>query len=293
MAGEERPIGRRNEAVSPIVSQREWVETPLATGRSETAAESAARTGIPDGAYLALAAGERLELCDGLTLAHHARQAIFVGCGEMVIQDRVHHHRTWHFQLPGQESDPGKPTVNSVVATFIHKKPIGWRSLGTHFLCFLAADGSLLERVDNSMDYGTNSAGTWEFNYDELGVLCRSVGISFRIERYEMASEFIAAHPEWTPPELEFETDHLPTERVREWGLAFAIGLPIAIGGLGVVGGFFLLIGPIGWFVKGLGILGIVVAVTLTIWGHSKWRMKRSLRQHTHASDPAAKGSAA
>jgi len=177
----------------------------LATDRSETAAEAAARTGIPDGTHLALAAGERLELCDGLTLAHHARQAIFAGCGEMVVHDRVHHHRTWHFQLPSQESDPDKPTVNSVVATFIRKKPIGWRSLGTHFLCFLAADNSLLECVDNSMDYGTNSSGTWEFNYDELGVLCRSVGVSFRIERFEMASEFIAtgsSNSAWIPPVL-------------------------------------------------------------------------------------------
>jgi hypothetical protein len=56
----------------------------------ETAAEIAARTGIPDWTYLALAAGGRLELCDGLRLAEPSHQAIFVGGGEMVVQIRAH-----------------------------------------------------------------------------------------------------------------------------------------------------------------------------------------------------------
>ena len=103
--------------------------------------------------------------------------------------------------------------------------------------------------------------------------------MTLRTERYDTATDFIAKRPEWTPPELEFEAEHLPTERVREWGWAIAIGLPIAVGLLGATGGFFVLIGPIGWLVKTLAVLAIVVAVSLTIWGHSKWRMKRSLRK--------------
>ena len=138
MAGEERSVERRNEAVSPIVSERQFVVPPRVTDQTDapaaTAAEIAARTGIPDGSYLALAAGERLELCGGLTLAEPSRQAIFVGGGEMVIRDRVHGHHTWRLQLPNQAVDLTKPTVNSVVGVFIHKKPIGWRSLGTYLL---------------------------------------------------------------------------------------------------------------------------------------------------------------
>ncbi len=144
-----------------------------------------------------------------------------------------------------------------------------------------------MNRLDNSVDYGNNSRDTWEFNQDELETLCRSVGVSIRLEPFDAAADFIAAHPEWTPPELEFEVDHLSTEWVREWGLAIALGLPIAVGLLGAAGAIFVLAGPIGWLVKALGVLGIVVAVGLTIWGHSRWRMKRSLRDRgVNASVP-------
>ena len=168
--------------------------------------------------------------------------------------------------------------MSTIVVVVIHKKPIGYRSLGTHFLCFTDPQGSLIERLDNSVDYGNNSRDTWEFNQDELETLCRSVGVAIRLELFDAAADFITAHPEWTPPELEFEVDHLPTERVREWGLAIALGLPIAVGLLGAAGAIFVLAGPIGWLVKALGVLGIFVAVGLTIWGHSRWRMRRSLR---------------
>jgi hypothetical protein len=80
------------------------------------------------------------------------------------------------------------------------------------------------------------------------------------------------------PPELEFEVNHLHTERVREWGLALSYGLPIAVGA-GLGGSFLLFIGPVRWFVAALEIIGIVVAMVLTVWGHSKWRLKRSLRK--------------
>ena len=233
MAGEERPVDRGNDAEYSVISESQSVPAaPLPGGRSEAPAEKAARTGIPDGSYLGLGAGERLELCDSFRLAERSRQSIFVGCGEMVVHDRVHGHHTWHYQLPGATADSSKPTVGTIVVVAIHKKPIGYRS----------------------------------------------VGVSMRVEPFDTAADFISAHPEWTPPELEFEVDHLPTERVREWGLAIALGLPIAVGLLGAVGAIFLLVGPIGWVVKGLGVLGIVVAVGLTVWGHSRWRMKRSLR---------------
>ncbi len=174
--------------------------------------------------------------------------------------------------------------MSTIVVVVIHKKPIGYRSLGTHFLCFIDSKGSLIDRLDNSVNYGYNSSDTWEFNDEELKVMCRSVGVSFHLEPFDTAADFIAAHPEWTPPELEFEVDHLPTERVREWGLAVALGLPIAVGLLGAVGAVFVLVGPTGSVVKALGVLGIVVAVGLTIWGHSRWRMRRSL--HARGLDP-------
>jgi hypothetical protein len=279
VAGEERPVDRGNDAEYSVISESQSVPAaPLPGGRSEAPAERAARTGIPDGSYLGLGAGERLELCDSFRLAERSRQSIFVGCGEMVVHDRVHGHHTWHYQLPGATADSSKPTVGTIVVVAIHKKPIGYRSLGTHFLCFIDPHGSLMDRLDNSVNYGHNSSDTWEFNSEELKTMCRSVGVSMRVEPFDTAADFISAHPEWTPPELEFEVDHLPTERVREWGLAIALGLPIAVGLLGAVGAIFLLVGPIGWVVKGLGVLGIVVAVGLTVWGHSRWRMKRSLR---------------
>jgi hypothetical protein len=67
---------------------------------------------------------------------------------------------------------------------------------------------------------------------------------------------------------------------VREWGLALSIGLPLAVGA-GLGGSFLLFFGPVGWFIAGLEIIGTVVAMVLTAWGHSKWRLKRSLRKAT------------
>ena len=136
VAGEERPVNRGNGADYSIVSESQTVPAaPQPGGRAETPAEQAARTGIPDGSYLGLGAGERLELCDGLSLAERSRQSIFVGCGEMVVHDGVHGHHTWLYQLPGATTDSSKPTVSTIVVVVIHKKPIGYRSLGTHFLC--------------------------------------------------------------------------------------------------------------------------------------------------------------
>jgi membrane protein YdbS with pleckstrin-like domain len=90
----------------------------------------------------------------------------------------------------------------------------------------------------------------------------------------------VAKHPEWTPPDFEFETEHRSTERVREWGLAILLGIPIAVGFL-VTGLYFVLVGPVGWTVAALELLGIVVVMVLTTWGHSRWRMRRSLARRS------------
>jgi hypothetical protein len=280
MAGEQRPINSENPAISGIAQDR--IESDLlSVAAPESQVEVALRTGIPDGQYIGLAAGERLELCDGTHLAHKTRQAIFVGCGEMVVFDRVHshgHHRR-HFALPST-STGSRPVVTNVVNCLIQQKPIGRKSLGTNLLFFLDAQGTMLARLDNSMDYGQDSSGTWEFNLEQLGTLCRSVGVSFNIEKFQTARQFVDKRPAWTPPELEFEVNHLHTERVGEWGLALSYGLPIAVGA-GLGGSFLLFIGPVRWFVAALEIIGIVVAMILTAWGHSKWRLKRSLRKMT------------
>jgi hypothetical protein len=281
-SGEERPLNQSTGNAASRVSQPAWEPAPRSLA-SESLVEDVLRSGIPDGQYLAVAAGERLEMCEGLHLAERARQAIFVGCGEMVVIDHVHSHHNRHFRLPSAAGDASRPVVASVVVSVIHQKPIGWKSLGTHLLFFLGNDNRLLGCLDNSVDYGSNSSGTWEFNTEELKALCRSVGVSFHVEVFDTAQEFLDKRPEWTPPELEFEVDHLPTERVREWGLALAIGLPIAVG-IGVAGSFLILVGPVGWFVGALEVVGTVVAVVLTVWGHSKWRMKRSLRKRDIAS---------
>jgi hypothetical protein len=291
MAGEEWTIDRSasnatsgsahpNYFVAIPSSEAETPVAPAVIRRSpdESLVDAALKTGTGEGEYLALAAGERLELCEGLHLAESARQAIFVGCGEMVVMDHIHALRKHHFRLPGATDDGTRRTVTSVIASIIHRKPIGFRSLGNRFLIFLDKDNEMIGRLDCSVDYGHNSSGTWEFNTLELERMCTAVGVSFRVERYETAQEFLAKRPEWVPPEIEFEADHLRTERVREWGLAVAIALPIAAG-LSVLGSFLIFVGPVGWFVGMLEGIGVILAVALTIWGHSKWRMKRSLRQ--------------
>ena len=95
VASEERPFDQRNQSDYSVISQSQSVPTAARpTGRTETPAEAAAKTGIPDGSYLGLGAGERLELCESLQLAEKSRQSIFVGCGEMVVHDWVHGHHT-------------------------------------------------------------------------------------------------------------------------------------------------------------------------------------------------------
>ncbi len=246
--------------------------------RAESQIEIAIKAGVPAGHYLALGAGERLELSRNLRLAERSRQAVFVGKGEMVVVDRVHRHHKWRFQLPDGNQHARRNIVASVVLSVIRQKPIGWKSLGTHLLLFFDRENRVIGRLDNSIDYGHNDHGTWEFNYEDLKTLCQTVGVEFRNEHFSTAKEFIGTHPDWAPPDLEFQANHLRIERVREWGLAIALGLPIAVG-LAVGGTFLMLLGPAGWFVSALELLGIGVAVSLTIWGHSKWRLKRSLRR--------------
>lgn len=284
MAGEERPFTGGPGAIDPDLLRPGPTQAPIPSRRApseaDSAVEAALQSGIPDGRYLGLAAGERLEVADGLHLAARTRQAIFVGCGEMVVVDHVHGSGKRHYTLPGNPARRNAPLVASVVVTVIHEKPIGHKSLGDHFLEFLDPAGALVGRVDNSIDYGANGAGTWEFNYEELDAMCTAVGVGCRIETFDTAKEFITARPEWTPPELEFEVDHRRTERVREWGLAAAIGIPIAVG-FGVAGTFLALIGPVGLAVGVLEGVGVVAAMALSAWGHSRWRMRRALRRES------------
>jgi hypothetical protein len=273
MPGEQRPFIRSPGAIDPDVVRPAPTTAPRPSWNEPTEAESAAKaaleTGIPQGHYLGLAAGERLELCDRLQLETRTRQAIFVGGGEMVVLDTVHGWGRRHYSLPDNPSTKHAPLVATVVVTVIHEKPIGHKRLGNHFLEFLGPTGALVGRMDNSIDYGANSAGTWEFSYDDLHAMCNAVGVGCRLEIFDTAKEFMAARP-----------DHLRTERVREWGLAAAIGIPIAVG-FGVAGTFLALVGPVGVAVGVLEAIGVVVAIALTAWGHSRWRMRRALRRES------------
>jgi hypothetical protein len=145
--------------------------------------------------------------------------------------------------------------------------------------------GAKHTRPDSSVDYGWNSRGTWQFNLDPLQKLCSNAGVEFQSESFDSAQQFLSNRPKWAPANLEFEVDHLRTERVREWGLAIALGIPIASLLLVAVGGLLIWFGPVGWFSEGLEVVGMIVAAVLTIWSHSRWRMLRSLRKrHVDAS---------
>ena len=240
--------------------------------------EELRNSGIPEGHYVALAPGQDLKLTTRLDFHESHRQAIFVGLGEIVVQDHVHGTRTRHFQLPsGHAQDRRSPTITKIVVANIRRKAIGWKSLGTHLILFLDRGDQVVTRLDSSIEYGRNSSGTWEFHLGALEQLCSSAGIAFESQSFETAQQFLAARPEWAPPKLEFEVDHALEEDAREWGLAFALGLPIAFALLAVLGGALLWLGPVGWVVGSLEVVGTVVAVVLTVWSHSRWRMKRSL----------------
>jgi hypothetical protein len=240
--------------------------------------EELLKTGIPRGHYVALAPGQNLKLTTRLDFHEPHRQAIFVGQGEIVIEDHVHGHHTQHFQLPLAHVEGNQsPVVVKVVAANIRRKAIGWKSLGTHLILFFADGDQVVTHLDSSVEYGYNSGGTWEFNLDALAHLCSVGGIAFDSQSFETAQQFLAAKPEWAPPLMEFQVDHVREEDAREWGLAFALGLPIGFGMLAVVGGALLLLGPVGWVVGTLEVVGILVALVLTVWSHSRWREKRSL----------------
>lgn len=188
---------------------------------------------------------------------------------------------TLHFRLPNNHPEGGdSPIVARVVVANIRKKAIGWRSLGTHLILFFGNGDQILARLDSSVEYGNNSKDTWEFHLDALAQLCSAAGIAFESQSFETAREFLAEKPEWAPPKLAFEVDDIHEEDVREWGLAIALGLPIACGLLAVTGGALLIFGPVGWTAASLEAVGTFVAVSLTIWSHSRWRMKRSLMKH-------------
>jgi hypothetical protein len=247
--------------------------------------EELQKSGIPDGQYVALAPGQDLKLTSDLNFHESHRQAIFVGRGELVVQDHIHGFHKLHFKLPNSQLVTGDSRILSkIVVANIRKKAIGWRSLGTHLILFLDSGDQVVTRLDSSVDYGYNSKDTWEFHLDALAQLCSAAGIAFESETYETARQFLAEKPQWAPPKLEFEVDHLPEELVREWGLAIALALPISCGLLAVVGGALLWFGPVGWAIESLEGAGTLVAVVLTIWSHSRWRMKRSLSRRRPGS---------
>jgi hypothetical protein len=236
--------------------------------------EELRQSGIPEGQYVALAPGLDLKLTTGLDFHESHRQAIFVGRGELVVQDHVHGLHTRHFRLPtGHAEDGHAPNITKIVMANIRRKAIGWKSLGTHLMLFLDSGEQVMTHLDSSVEYGYNSSDTWEFNVTAL------------TQSFETAEQFIAARPAWAPPTMEFQVDHVLEEDAREWGLALALGLPIAFGLLAVFGGALLWLGPVGWAVGSLEAAGTLVAVVLTVWSHSRWRMKRSLSRR-HLSHP-------
>jgi len=236
------------------------------------------KSGIPKDHYVALAPGLDLKLTTRLDFHESHRQAIFVGRGEVVVQDHVHGLHTRHFHLPvGIADDETAHAVTKIVVANIRRRAIGWKSLGTHLVLLLDSGEQVMTHLDSSVEYGYNSSGTWEFNLDALAQLCSSAGIAFESQSFETAQQFLAAKPEWAPPTMEFQVDHLLEEDAREWGLAFTLGLPIAFGLLAVFGGALLWKGPVGWVVGTLEVVGTLVAIVLTVWSHSRWRMKRSL----------------
>jgi hypothetical protein len=205
----------------------------------------------------------------------------------VVVQDSVHALHVVHLRLPGSPDDgKGLPAVAKVVVVVIRRRAIGWTRLPINLILFFDAHETLLTLLDSSVEYGRNSPGTWEFNLQSLQKLCWSAGIDFQTEAYETARQFLVSRPTWAPPKMEFEVDHLQTERVREWGLAIALGIPMASSLLVVAGGFLIYFGPVGWFVEGLEVIGMIVAVVLTVWSHSRWRMMRSLRKR-HLTAPS------
>jgi hypothetical protein len=253
----------------PSVSERQSLHEELET------------TGIPRDQYLALAPGVDLQLTTNLNIHESHRQASFVGCGEVIVRDHVHGHHTSHFRLPTDRSGHTGDllTITRVVVVTIRQKAIGWKSLGTNLILFFNRANTIVTRLDSSVEYGRNSAGTWEFRHDALEELCCAGGIEFQTESFDNAPEFLSKRPDWIPPVVEFEVDHLREERVREWGLAIALAIPIACGLLVAVGGLLIWLGPVGWTIEVAEVIGMMVAAVLTVWSHSNWRMKRSLRK--------------
>jgi len=245
-------------------------------------AEELRRTGIPAGHYVALAPGQNLKVTAGLDFHESHRQAVFVGRGELVVQDHVHGFRSRHFGIPGGDQPRDKrPTVMRVVVAHIRTRAIGWRSLGTHLVLFLDSGDQVVARLDSSVEYGWNGGGTWEFRTGALEALCSAAGIEFESQIFPTARQFVQARPEWTPPKMEFEVNHVREEDAREWGLAIALGLPIAFGLMATTGGVLLWVEPLGRAFAVVEAVAVVLAIGLTVWSHSRWRAKRSLSRRS------------
>jgi hypothetical protein len=280
--------GELGVAPAADIDQQAEDEAVLERNRVAEAREEAELTAAVMGNhYLALEPDERVTVTDWLEPPQGSRQAIFVGRGELVIHDRVHGHRDRHFALPGAPAGGqlGLPVARRVVAVVIHHKPVGRKSLGNRFVLVLDDGDQPLATLDNSMDYGANSAGVWELNLDGLGMMCRAVRLPFNIESHDGPRDFIDARPAWVPAHIEFETDHKTAEETREWGLAIGIGFAAALL-LSTAGVSLIFVGPVGPAVTAVAVLAIGVGVGLTLFSHSKWRARRALRQR--ASIPAA-----
>jgi hypothetical protein len=87
------------------------------------------RTGIPEGRFVALAPGMAIHVTDDLTLPESRRQAIFIGCGQVVVQDFVHGMHMVHLRMPGSPGGDGDgaelPVVAKVVVVVIRRRRSG------------------------------------------------------------------------------------------------------------------------------------------------------------------------
>jgi hypothetical protein len=276
-----RTSGPEVSAVPRSSEEVHYLDGPFEDTVDERITPEELRTsGIPDGRYVALAPGQDLKVTANLAFHESHRQAIYVGRGELVVQDHVHGRHTRHFRLPNDpKSGRDAPVVTKVFVANISREAIGWKSLGIHLILFLDGGNQVVTRLDSSVEYGHNSDNRWEFHLGALQQLCAAAGIAYESESFGTPRQFLDKWPEWAPPKLEFEVDHLPEERVREWGLAIALGLAMACGLFAAAGGALLLVGPVGWVTVTLEAVGTFVAVVLTIWSHSRWRMKRSLHR--------------
>lgn len=202
---------------------------------AEAEAEAALVNGVPAGCYVALAPGDRMTLTDRLHYPLPCGQAIFLGATELIVRDHIHGMHTWRFALPDRPNPEGSPVLARLVECVVHRKPIGWKSLGLRVLVFMQKDGEVLARLNASDEMAGNHAYAWDFDPEALRKMCAAAKVDFSLETYESATGFLDTHPTWSPEVIEFEATNPREEVARELGLA--IGFIVAIGFWGF-GGF-------------------------------------------------------